>query len=98
MNNLQRNHQLQGLDKKKGASPKGLRHFLPYILSIPIPKGYETYQHGTYQQGTYQRGTGALLSPTCRRNCIRKASASKAKITKGSGPAVRRGRENTTLE
>jgi hypothetical protein len=40
MNNLPRNHQLQGLEKKnKGRKPEGLRQFLLYVIIIPHSEG-----------------------------------------------------------
>jgi hypothetical protein len=49
MNDLQRNHQLQGLDKKtKRRKPEGLRQFRFYIFSIPPREGQMCHVPGLY--------------------------------------------------
>jgi hypothetical protein len=49
MNNLQRNHQLKGLDKKnKRRKPEGLRQFLLYIFSMPPQEGQMGHFPGFY--------------------------------------------------
>jgi hypothetical protein len=48
MNNLPRNHQLQGLDKKKAQAGRPAPIFLLYIFIIPLREGQMCHLPGLY--------------------------------------------------